>query len=347
MSVKLEKHPEKYALLLISVAFFLAILFPFIQSILLGLLMAMILNGSKHRLARYFKIRSPMASFLCTLAFSLGVLVPIIILFIFVGRELLELIPQIQETLRNSQFFSAEWWLPLREKMRVAHLEEKLLEGVSAILSRLGTWLTLLAASIPKFVMELFIFTLTLYYALENSSYLGDMVRRLTPLPDREFQDFHMATRGIFKGVILGSLLSAFSQGTLILLGYWLLGIPQPFLFGVLTAFLSIIPVLGTIPTGLGGCVFLILQGRYGAAAVMFAIFAFAGFSDNIIKPWVLKDAVELHPLLGLLGALGGLALFGFIGLFLGPLLVALGTISLKILASKGNVLLATGGKQP
>lgn len=214
------------------------------------------------------------------------------------------------------------------------------MEIISVLIQKLGSYFTHIATSLPKFVMDLFIFTLTLYYTLLNSTYLSTMVRKLTPLTAEEFQIFHKATHGIFRGVILGTMLAAICQGTLIFIGYLSLNIPEAFLFGVFTAFLSIVPFLGTLPTGIGACIYLVLQQRYLAAFIMLLIFTFAGVSDNIIKPMVLKDAMELHPLLGLLGVLGGLALFGFIGLFLGPLMVALGVISIKILANRGQLIL-------
>ncbi len=312
------------------------------QALVLGLLVALVLNPLKMTLRRKLHLRSPAASFLCTLGFSLGVLVPIVALLVFVGAELTNIFPQIQLSISQTQFFSADWWEPIRHKLEQANLFEKVLEILSVFVKKIGTWITIWASRIPKSLMELFIFTLTLFYSLENSVNLSAFFKKLIPLSDKEFEDFHKATEAIFKGVIVGSLLSAISQGTLIFLGYSILGIPHAFLFGVLTAFLSVIPVVGTAPTGLGAVIYLLLEHRYPGAIFMLVIFTITGFVDNIIKPIVLKGAGELHPLLGLLGALGGLSLFGFIGLFLGPLIIALGVISLKIIAHKGRVSIAT-----
>src|SRR5205823_2573263 len=94
--------------------------------------------------------------------------------------------------------------------------------------------------------------------------------------------------------------------------------------FGSITVIFTFIPLFGGLPTGLGGVIYLILQHRYGAAIGMGIAFALASISDNIAKQWVLKGHSELHPLIGLISVLGGLKLFGFSGLFFGPLIAAL-----------------------
>ncbi len=109
-------------------------------------------------------------------------------------------------------------------------------------------------------------------------------------------------------------------------------------MFGVITGILSFVPMIGSIPTAWGGVLYLLIDGRTGAALGMAVAAILTAVSDNILKPWVLKGKIELHPLLGLTSALGGASLFGFSGLFLGPLIAALTIELIKMMPVKREV---------
>lgn len=132
-------------------------------------------------------------------------------------------------------------------------------------------------------------------------------------------------TGNVTRGVVYGLLGTAVVQGFLTGIGLWIAGVPQPVLLGVVAGVISILPVgapLVWLPAaiwlfataGWGWGLFMLLYGALGISSV-----------DNFIRPWLISRGADLPLLLTLLGALGGVFAFGFLGLFLGPVFLAVG----------------------
>jgi predicted PurR-regulated permease PerM len=137
-------------------------------------------------------------------------------------------------------------------------------------------------------------------------------------------------TGDVTRGVVFGLLGTAVVQGIMTAFGLWISGVPQPVLLGVIAGAISIFPVgapLVWIPAALwlfgvgntGWAIFLALYGAFGISS-----------ADNFIRPWFIARGADLPLLLTLLGALGGVLAFGFLGLFLGPVMLAVGFSLLK-----------------
>jgi predicted PurR-regulated permease PerM len=134
----------------------------------------------------------------------------------------------------------------------------------------------------------------------------------------------------VTRGVVYGLLGTAVAQGVLTTFGLWIAGVPNPVLFGVITGVISIMPV-GAPLVWIPATIWLFVQGNWGWGLFMAAYGAGVISSvDNIIRPWLISRGADLPLLLTLLGALGGVFAFGFLGLFLGPVLLAVGYTLLK-----------------
>jgi predicted PurR-regulated permease PerM len=135
--------------------------------------------------------------------------------------------------------------------------------------------------------------------------------------------------RGTVFGVMLGIVGTAAAQGTVAMLGFLIAGVPAAVLLGFATFFLSMIPVGPPLIWG-GATLWLYGQGQIGWAIFM-ALYGFFVISsiDNFVKPILMARGAGLSVLLIALGVFGGLLVFGFIGIFLGPVLLALGQMLL------------------
>lgn len=132
-------------------------------------------------------------------------------------------------------------------------------------------------------------------------------------------------TRDTVVGVMLGIVGTAAAQGTVALLGFLIAGVPGAVLLGFATFFLSMIPVGPPLIWG-GAAAWLYSEGQTGWAIFMALYGAFVISSiDNFVKPILMARGAGLSILLIALGVLGGVLVFGFIGIFLGPVLLALG----------------------
>ena len=145
------------------------------------------------------------------------------------------------------------------------------------------------------------------------------------------------------RGVVLGLLGTALVQGVVAGIGFWIAGMQAAPLLGLLTFFLSPVPIgppLVWVPAGL----WLIQNGEtgWGLFVLLWGTLAVSTI-DNIIKPLIISRGVDLPFVLVLLGVLGGAIAFGFIGIFLGPVLLAVGyALLMEWAASRGRIELVT-----
>lgn len=138
-------------------------------------------------------------------------------------------------------------------------------------------------------------------------------------------EEMLVKTRDTVVGVMLGIVGTAAAQGTVAMLGFLIAGVPGAMLLGFATFFLSMIPVGPPLIWG-GAAAWLYAQGQSGWAVfmVLYGLFVISSI-DNFVKPILIARGAGLSILLIALGVLGGVLVFGFIGIFLGPVLLALG----------------------
>jgi predicted PurR-regulated permease PerM len=125
------------------------------------------------------------------------------------------------------------------------------------------------------------------------------------------------------KGVIYGLIGTALAQALLAGIGFWIAGVPQALLFGFLTFVLSFVPIGPPLVWG-SVALWLFIQGAvwWGIFVVVWG-FLLVSSIDNVLRPYLLARSNSLPVVLGLFGFLGGILAFGFIGVFLGPTLLA------------------------
>ncbi len=181
---------------------------------------------------------------------------------------------------------------------------------------------TSILSFIPSFFLKTIVFISLLYYFLCDGEIMLEYVRKLLP---SDFSNiFFETTSKILKAIIYGHFLTAFIQGILAGVVYIFLGVPYSLLFTLLTLLVAIIgltPAIGYIPASF----FLFYLGNYvgGVILLLFGLFVISSI-DNIIKPHFASKFYDIHPAVFLLSIAGGVTVFGFVGTFLGPLIVGI-----------------------
>jgi len=171
-------------------------------------------------------------------------------------------------------------------------------------------------------VVGLGVMILSLYYFLADGPAMIRALMHLSPLDDRYEEQLLNEFSTISRAVVLATLLSAFAQGLLASIGYFLAGFESVFLLTVVTMLLAMIPFVGAAAVW-GACsVWLLVYEQRTYAALGLACYGMLVVSmiDNLIKPMVLHGQSKLHPLLALLSILGGMKVLGPIGIFVGPM---------------------------
>lgn len=204
-------------------------------------------------------------------------------------------------------------------------IRETFTEALQVAGSRTAGFLRDLVSSLPDAFVDLFIFVLSLYFLLRDGDGIGRTMTLLSPFEAKETDSLFASIIGTVRGAILSTIAVAIIQGSLTIVAFLIFDVPGAFLFGLIAGFLSLIPMVGTIPVTGGAVVYLLINGRYGSA-IGFGIVAVLviGTSDNVVRPLVQSTGSRLHPLMAILGIFGGLAVMGPAGIFIGPVVAAL-----------------------
>lgn len=179
------------------------------------------------------------------------------------------------------------------------------------------------------------VFVLALYYFLVDRSSIRRAIEGALPLDKQQkhqlLSQFVSVTRATLKGTVVMGVIQGALGGVL----FWVLGLPSPLVFGVIFAVLATIPNFGAIIVWLPTAVLLAFQGDWGRAAIMAGAGGIViGMMDYLLRPRLIGTDTALHPLLILVGILGGLSLFGLSGLIIGPIVMAVFVQSWKVFSA-------------
>lgn len=181
-----------------------------------------------------------------------------------------------------------------------------------------------LVGDLGAMVFKLGFALLSAFFLYRDGDTLLEQTRRvLIGLLGPRAESYLGAIGDTTRGVLYGLVLTALLQGTLAALGYWVAGLSTPILLGVLTTLLALVP-FGT-PLAMGTvCLWLFLTGDLLAAAGLAAWATLVvGQIDNLFRPLVISSAAKIPYILVLCAVLGGIAAFGLVGLFIGPIVIA------------------------
>lgn len=200
---------------------------------------------------------------------------------------------------------------------------------IDDVLPKMKSWLAPLAVSTGhfavRFIVGLCIMVVALYYFMADGPVMVDAAMRLSPLDTIYVKQLIAEFDRISRAVVLATLVSALVQGVLAAVGYYFAGLSNVFLLMFLTALFAMIPFVGSTGVWLPACLWLYFYDGHTGAAIGLFIYGTLVVSvvDNVIKPFILHGAANLHPLLALLSVLGGVQALGPIGIFVGPMAVS------------------------
>ena len=203
---------------------------------------------------------------------------------------------------------------------------------VGAQLTRLGNdvvaWASTRALSLfgglTRATLNLLLALLGLYYLLRSEGALWARLRPIIPFSRQGADALGERFVRVTEATLLGILVTAVSQGLIVGLSFAALGLPNALVWGVVTAMVSILPVLGSSLVWGPGVLVLAANARYGAAITLVLIGVIVASNiDNVLLPVVYRHVSGLHPMATLVGAFSGIELLGLPGLLLGPLAIA------------------------
>lgn len=198
-------------------------------------------------------------------------------------------------------------------------------ENLSALPRAGSNILQILGNSIYSFVINIIVVLFVLYYMLFSNEEFERAIREILPFKEENKQILVEETKLIIQANAIGIPLMAIIQGVFAYLGYLLFGIDGALLYAILTAFSTILPLVGTmivwVPLGIG----LLIGGDIvnGLGLLIYGLFIIGGV-DNVARFLLQKKLADIHPLITVFGVLIGIPIFGFWGVIFGPLLLSL-----------------------
>jgi len=307
---------------------------PFISALLWGAILAFASWPLMRLLTRALGGRETLAASLLTTAWILIVALPLV----WLGFNLADHIRDATAFVRDVQVDGlpdAPAWLggiPLVGERLVSwwqSLDQQgaaLLASVKPHLGQVGNWLLARSAQIGSGVLELTLSLVFVFFFYRDGPRLSAFVLRLLHRLMGDRAEYYLElVAGTVQRVVNGVIGTAAAQGVLALIGFLIAGVPGAIVLGLVTFMLSLIPMgppLAWIPaTG-----WLVWKGEYGMAVFLgvWGTFIISGV-DNVLKPYLISRGGNLPLVIVLLGVFGGLIAFGFIGLFIGPTLLAVG----------------------
>lgn len=177
---------------------------------------------------------------------------------------------------------------------------------------------------IPSTFFSFFITLFTTFFMLRDGKSFSSLLKNLIPLSDTEIQYYFENLKKVIYVTFLGVLLTAFAQGLIAFIAFYFIGIKSSILLGVITAIASLIPVVGSAIVWVPLSIFLLIKGLVLKGVLVIIVgLLFISTVDNFVRPIFLHQYLSLHLLLTFFSLFGGIKAFGFIGIFLGPVIIS------------------------
>lgn len=329
----LDKQIRWWLLLLVTaIALYLCwlIIKPFAAVLAWATVLVIVFYPVHQRLVRKTG-RPGLSALLSCVLVILTILVPVALVTIAVLRELSGAAETLQTNLAalldpNSTVTGR----PLRWLSRFVDVEQlrsegqvvQWLKGKSGAIA--GQTLGFLGGALG-IIVQMFFVVFTMYYLFRDGDRIFGVVRDALPVEKKQAEHILERTREVVGASVYGLFSIAIIQGTLGGLAFWILGLPSAIVWGVAMIFLSLIPMLGAFVVWVPAAIYLFATGHYlkGIFLVLWGTLVI-GMIDNFLRPKLVGGRTKLHELLIFFAVLGGLQVFGVLGIVLGPVVLAI-----------------------
>jgi predicted PurR-regulated permease PerM len=331
--VPIESRNVRWWLLLVVTALSLYLCWrmvqPFLGVIAWASVLVILFYPVHKRLAR--RIKSPsLAAMVSCLLVILIILVPVALITLAVVNELAGAVQSFQATVNYlvdpnspitgpilnfiSRFVDVT---PLRS-------EEFLAERLRGVSGQIAGQTLGFIGGLVGVIVQMFFVIFTMYYFFKDGDNIFRSVRDSLPLEREQAESVMARTREVIDASVYGVITIGIIQGILGGLAFWVLGLPSAIVWGVVMTLLSMVPMLGAFLVWVPAAIYLALTGQY-VKAILLALWGtlVIGMIDNFLRPTLVGSRTRLHELLIFFSVLGGLKVFGVLGVVLGPVVLA------------------------
>ncbi len=295
-----------------------------------------------HTINQWLRNKQTIAAIMtCAIVLAL-VLIPLGVLFGLLSKEAWQLFlwakeriqtETVADVLANNPWIS-EQIATIQNTLKLDLGPENIKEQLSSVAKNIGfsiyTQARAITANIFTVILNFVLLIFILFYLFRDGDDILARIMKISPLTESQERHIIIKFQQVGRAVFWGNLVSAFLQGVMAGLGFIFFGLGNAILAGLATAISSLIPAIGTLLIYVPAAFYFFLtqQTLLGIAFIIYGI-VFSNLIDNIIKPKFIETKIKVHPLLVFFSILGGVQVFGLLGILYGPVIV---TIFLSLL---------------
>lgn len=319
--------------LLVIIASLLVISFlvlkPILLSIMVGVILAVVFSSTFDKINERIKIRNISAGIICLLLI-LAILLPLWFLtpiFLTQAFEIYQVSQQMDfiTPLKNlfpslfaSEQFSNEFGSVVHSF--ITRATNSLVNSFAEIIS-----------NFPTIALHLLVIFFTFFFVLRDKEEIVNYIKTVLPFSKEVEQKLFKSSKDITVSIIYGQVLIGIVQGLIAGIGFFIFGVNNALLLTLLASIMGILPILGTAVVWGPVVVYLFIAGNTVPAVGVLVFGIISSVIDNILRPIFVSRMTQMHPLIFLIGMVGGFFFFGIIGLILGPLILAYLFIILEV----------------
>jgi predicted PurR-regulated permease PerM len=322
-----------FALLIFLVYQMMRILAPFSSSLIWAGVLTLALSPVHVRVLRLVKGRTGLAAGLMTVGALLAIIIPAIAFLSMLARQSVDLYEWAADLVQSGRL--AEQWstvaAPLLDRLRQVpflsglNIKDILIQWLKAFSSGLAAQVGAILKNLFLLIANLVIMLIALFFLFRDGESYYQKVAGVLPFTRKQREAIAKKFVDTFTGVLHGVFFVAFLQGLMTGIGFAVFGVAFPALWGFLAAVLALLPVGGAALVWLPGAAYLFLSGSTIPAVLLAAWgLLLVSLPDNFLKPLLIGRKARIPAFLLFLGILGGLQVYGFLGILFGPLIVTL-----------------------
>lgn len=316
-----------YGVVLCLAYFVFRVFQPFLAPLGWAAVVGVIFHSLNKRFER--KWGSTRSAVLITLGVTLILIVPVLLLAAMFIREGIVAARDIQEAMAEGRYgwFGHAWgWLASRLAAEGVSVDMPGLvrQGAGRAGEYMATELGAMIRNIVVFLFGLFVMLFALFYFLRDGDSILERFRHFLPFEETMTERMLAEARELIFASVTTSVAIAIVQGIVCGGAFAIVGLGSPIFWGVVMGFLSLLPVVGAWPVWIPAAIWLFSTGHAGRGVLLVLICgALGALIDNILRPVLLGGRASLNGLLVFISVLGGIAVFGVLGVVLGPIVVA------------------------
>lgn len=320
----------------LGIAFY-KIVEPFVGPLLWAIFLAFMLNPLHVRLTRRLRNRPHWSAFILTLATLVLFIGPLTALSAAFAAQVGDLMQYVRKTLEGQtttnvlELTNVPWIQGTLRRaedlfgINSAQIRGWVTQGAREVLQGAASFTGKVFLGAMGTVMGFVLTIFMLFFFIRDGEEMLANTRELIPMQRSYKQRLFDHLAAVTRAMVLGTGLTALIQGALVGIAFLIVGLPSPLVFGVIAALVSLLPFGGTALVWIPAAIVLGIQGHWKSTIFMVVWGSLlVSLVDNVVRPMLVSGRAQVGTLTVFIGVLGGLAAFGAIGLFLGPVVLAL-----------------------